>query len=101
MSSKLKATLVAVLVGGAALAARALRESLRASTDQEAPMPSPPPGPGVGDASRAPRGDAGVTTTPDLSQATRAELYEEAKHRGIAGRSRMTKAELREALGER
>ena len=32
---------------------------------------------------------------------TRAQLYEEAKHKGIEGRSKMTKAELQKALGSR
>jgi hypothetical protein len=32
---------------------------------------------------------------------TKAQLYEEARHRGIEGRSRMTKAELQRALGSR
>ncbi len=36
----------------------------------------------------------------DLNESTRAQLYEEAKRRGIAGRSRMTKAELQVALSE-
>jgi hypothetical protein len=32
---------------------------------------------------------------------TKAQLYEEARHRGIEGRSKMTKAELERAVGSR
>ncbi len=34
------------------------------------------------------------------SEASRAELYEQAKRRGVAGRSHMSKAELQHALGQ-
>jgi hypothetical protein len=38
-------------------------------------------------------------TKSDLRTATRDELYDEARRRNIRGRSRMTKAQIRQALG--
>ncbi|MGH2838766.1 MAG: Rho termination factor N-terminal domain-containing protein [Thermoleophilaceae bacterium] len=43
--------------------------------------------------------DGSVAVEPDLDAMTRDELYELAQQRGIAGRSRMKKGELRDALG--
>lgn len=97
MRSTLKAALIAMLGIGAGLAARALRQVLRASREGE-------------------REDGGAVATPSSGGAdvngagaaaergavaagpTRAQLYEEAKRRGIRGRSQMTKAQLAEAL---
>jgi hypothetical protein len=83
VSSKLKVAILAVAVGGAALVARAMRRSLRTATALE-------------DEERANHVGAGEAL--DVDGATRNELYEEAKRRGIRGRSRMTKAELQAAL---
>ena len=53
----------------------------------------------IQDISSARRG--GLRSHRGAQGPTKAQLYEEAKRRNIAGRSAMTKAELLEALGER
>ena len=85
---KVKAVVGAAIAAGLALGIRALRHS----SDQS--MPDRPEQ-GIGAAA----GDTAQEVEPP-PQATRAELYEEAKRRDIRGRSSMTKAELEAALGK-
>lgn len=103
MRSTLKAAMITMIGIGAGLAARALRrvllgsqgehdggEGAQAGTVESADQP----GGGVAPAN----GGGPKRGSPDGP--TRAELYEEAKRRGIKGRSQMTKAQLAEALSE-
>jgi hypothetical protein len=84
VSSRLKALIAAGIVAGAGLAIRAMRHGSGAM--------SPDGGPAT-----TPREAAGPESPPHRAP-TRAELYEEAKRRGIPGRSNMTKAQLQTAL---
>ncbi len=62
-----------------------------------APQPEPtPPAPQASENGAAP--DQAAPAGLDLDGATREQLYRAARERGIPGRSRMTKAELRAAL---
>jgi hypothetical protein len=79
VSGKLKGLLIVAAAAGAGLAVRALRWNSAARQ--------------AGDARTNSLSDRAAATEP-----TRAELYEEAKRRGIRGRSKMTKAELEQAL---
>lgn len=86
---EVKAVIVAATLTGAALALalRAIARGLRAASAQGSQA--------------SVSADISREGGPDeRGDATRAELYEEAKRRGIRGRSKMTKAELQAALAE-
>jgi hypothetical protein len=70
------------LVAVAAAAAGAIRALDRLRGSQQKPLPDHGPTP----------------ASPPARDATVSALYEEAKQLGIAGRSRMNKAELQEAI---
>jgi hypothetical protein len=86
-------TLAKLIVAAVAIAAgvrvlwtrRRLAEQAALPRDDAVPGPEAPPAPVSG---------------PGLDGATRAQLYREAQRRGVAGRSRMTKAQLKAALSE-
>jgi hypothetical protein len=86
LASKLtKAICVAVILAAAALLVGYLR---RRPGDLPSPfVEAPPREPATGGMSRA-----------QIDGATREQLYEEAKRRGVPGRSTMTKAQLQAAL---
>jgi hypothetical protein len=79
---------VAIIVGLVA-------ELLRRLSEQELAIGEPGP---PAAAPESPTGTAPSGAAP--GGASRAELYAEAKRRGIPGRSRMSKAELEQALSE-
>jgi hypothetical protein len=87
-------TLAKLIVAAVAIAAgvRVLRRTRRRLAEQAAlprddavPAPEVPPAPVSG---------------PGLDRATRAQLYREAQRRGVPGRSKMTKAQLKAALSK-
>jgi hypothetical protein len=93
MRSKLSKLIVLALVLGLAL------ELLRRIAERE--HTAQPPGTVAPD----PPAQPGSTGQPrlgaeELRSASLAELYQEAKRRGIPGRSRMSKAQLQAALSE-
>ncbi|GEB47489.1 plasmid stabilization protein [Streptomyces cacaoi] len=77
------------------IAARAVRRA-PASADGGAPEEVLPPGAG---AEQAPGAGADRAARQQPGGPTRDELYDEARQRGVRGRSRMTKRQLRRALG--
>lgn len=100
MSSTLKAAIIAVIGVSAGLVAKVLRHALGARPE-EAPGPGRAPSDSRGaradgEGVRAGGGGAGKSD----SSSTRAQLYEEARRRGVRGRSKMTKAELQAALAK-
>jgi hypothetical protein len=89
VSSKLKAAIAAVVVAGIGLAAGILKRAIGRPTVRDENARE------VGDMASGRAGDADPP-----HDASRDELYAEAKRRGIEGRSKMTKAELQAALAK-
>jgi hypothetical protein len=94
MRSKLSKLVVLALLLGLALELlrRMAERELTADSPGPALGPDPPAQPGPSEPARL--------HAQELAGASRAELYEEAKRRGIPGRSRMSKAQLQAALSE-
>jgi hypothetical protein len=89
LASKLaKAICVALILAAAALLAGYLKRRHEDSPDPFVEAPEPP---------SAERPTGGMSRA-QLDGATREQLYEEAKRRGVPGRSTMTKAQLQAAL---
>jgi hypothetical protein len=77
-----------------------LAELLRRLSERELATSEPPATAAAPESARAAAPESPPAAAQESGRASRAELYEEAKRRGIPGRSRMSKAELEQALSE-
>ena len=99
MSGKLKAVVLVVAAAGAGLAVRALKQALRPDTAPEQLGGGEGRNVGMQEPSQLPTATHELHRKPSrFESATRDQLYQEAKRRGIPNRSKMTKAELQAAL---
>jgi hypothetical protein len=101
VSAKLKAAVLVVAAAGAGLAVRALKRALRPDAAPEKLGGGEGRNVGMQEPRQLPTATHELHRKPSrFESATRDQLYQEAKRRGIPNRSKMTKAELQAALEE-